>query len=433
MPLIPRFHAVVPPEAVFIHEEASVVRVGAMLFRKVTDAGQGTIYEELCDKVLEDGWEDIICRGDFLVLCRRRKSTAAHKPLTEEKKRQRVQAMRQRMKTVHARQDRLLSKSSSRDSRQIMSSMRRQIARDILGGHASDLEVDTDSSETGSDSSSSNGLPDFPSAEESWSEEFESEHDLLENISEGDSAESDLDLESCPSSSTDSDIESRISNNSGGSSELGDTESLESHVNLSSCFESEGTESSFESDEDSITEFTPVSPSFENKNSVKINDHGVPNICCDMCVNISLRIWYHCVHCEDDSFDLCQRCEREGRWCFDLDHQLYRYVARKPVGVISRRSFTIRQEIAILRLDQKTPKLLFHLHKKYRDVIYGSPPVIHACHPLVVWPLSGSRLLFADFENNKFFEYKIASYTRRKCEPFPSVLLSPSERIRILG
>jgi hypothetical protein len=130
-------------------------------------------------------------------------------------------------------------------------------------GHASDLEENTEASETESDSSSSDEKLDFSSAEESWSEEFERGKGFLEDISEADSAESDVDLESYSSSSTDSDIESRISNNLGGSSEPGNTESLESQVDLGSCFESEGTESSSGSDEDSITEFTPVSPSFE--------------------------------------------------------------------------------------------------------------------------------------------------------------------------
>lgn len=142
---------------------------------------------------------------------------------------------------------------------------------------------------------------------------------------------------------------------------------------------------------------------------------------CDSCGRRCYRERYNCLECEEGRFDLCPRCKRDGRWCFDLTHKLYRITGEVLKGAISRRKCDIRQELIAYRT--QTPgglagpyEVLFRFKKKYPVLLYNSPPIIHQKHDLVIWPLTNTRLLFGDLRLQKYYEQKIKAPGSKKCE-----------------
>jgi hypothetical protein len=111
---------------------------------------------------------------------------------------------------------------------------------------------------------------------------------------------------------------------------------------------------------------------------------------------------------------------------------MYRTVNLKVTGVASRMNFTAQQELNVYRTDSNDKKTrIFRFRRNYGTMLYDSPPIIHPKHPLVVWAVSGERILFADFEANTFFEQKINSVmSKRGIHPLPlsesSALMLPS-------
>ncbi|KAI3326935.1 hypothetical protein HD806DRAFT_378066 [Xylariaceae sp. AK1471] len=62
-------------------------------------------------------------------------------------------------------------------------------------------------------------------------------------------------------------------------------------------------------------------------------------------------------------------------------------------------------EMSIFKIDPSTqePKRTFHYSRSATSPIFSSPPVFHPTLDLVVWPLGGESLLFANFTENKYF------------------------------
>ncbi|KAF4461134.1 Ankyrin repeat [Fusarium albosuccineum] len=283
---------------------------------------------------------------------------------------------------------------------------------DTSSGYSSNSE--SDSSRSWSDSKS---LPDLSSAEESWSEGSTSTDDPSsdEIASEGptesgsDLTDPQLDFRSQESEDDSSDIQSAIGLQS---QEFSDTGSDESLISLSQIIDSSSSASEdFGSGddqfEDEVYQAEPATVNPEPDYPVEISRPRA-NISCDSCNRRHLRQWYHCTHCVDGDFDLCERCERRGIWCLDLSHGLYKVVNRKPMGMVVRRNFKAQQELTVYRMDApQDERLVFRFKKKYPNMLHESPPIVHPQHSLVVWPLSGSNLLFADFKNNSFFEQKV--------------------------
>jgi hypothetical protein len=50
---------------------------------------------------------------------------------------------------------------------------------------------------------------------------------------------------------------------------------------------------------------------------------------------------------------------------------------------------------------------LFHFKRPLRVMLYDSPPIIHPFKPLIVWPLSGGEVLFADSIGQSWFTRKL--------------------------
>ncbi|KAG0704006.1 hypothetical protein DFH29DRAFT_1068311 [Suillus ampliporus] len=54
---------------------------------------------------------------------------------------------------------------------------------------------------------------------------------------------------------------------------------------------------------------------------------------------------------------------------------------------------------------------LFHLSRPLQSKVYGSPPIIHPTESLVVWPLGGGDVLFADFMDKTYFVRRLRPST----------------------
>lgn len=105
-------------------------------------------------------------------------------------------------------------------------------------------------------------------------------------------------------------------------------------------------------------------------------------------------------------------------WCLDVKHQLYKVVNQVPLMVVSRRNFSICQELAAFQTDSEgNETTAFRFKKKHAVFLHDSPPIIHDTHPLVVWAVTGSLLVFGDMEKNKYFEQKIKTASSTKAHP----------------
>lgn len=438
IPLIPRVDSVVPPDAIALRLDGSIIRLGSKIFRKETtdSLSYSTGFSELTGKSFGDSWEEVCIRDPFLVVCRRRIYRKRLGTTDEEREGQRVHQLRRRM-SVHER-----SRSRSRtrsvsplppflEDSSSLQHLPRQIRNKVIEDGFSvsfDFRVaDSDDQSSGyisnseTNSTSSRRLSDLPSAEESWSEGMSSANDSSSDEiasqepeeSEDDDIGDGLDVRSQHSEDDDSDIKSVLSAKSGNSQATNGSGSLAS-LSLSQILSNSSSESGddeIQSDlsEDETLHAEPAVANPEPEGPVVIGKSN-GRVECDSCGKRRLRTWYHCIICNDANFNLCDRCERRGVWCLDISHQLYKIINRKPSGVVSRRSFDVRQQLTVYRTDVPGEKpAAFHFRKKYSIMLYDSPPVVHQKHPLVIWALSDSRLLFADLTHNQFFEQKIAA------------------------
>lgn len=69
--------------------------------------------------------------------------------------------------------------------------------------------------------------------------------------------------------------------------------------------------------------------------------------------------------------------------------------------------------LMIYDLSSNPPNLLFRFSQTLPLMLFDSPPAIHPTQPLVVWPLSGGDILFADFEAKTYFTRRARPSTRR--------------------
>lgn len=59
--------------------------------------------------------------------------------------------------------------------------------------------------------------------------------------------------------------------------------------------------------------------------------------------------------------------------------------------------------IGVFSLKSSPPARLFHYEQNVPVMLYDSPPIIHPTRPLIVWPISCGDILFADYEENRYF------------------------------
>jgi len=438
------------------------MRFGSQLFQNQT-ASTADLAFSRTDKTLlrSSAWEDTATMGPYLVVCRRR-VPRPEPPDEKEKEAQRVEIMK-------ARCDRY-----TRRRRAARRATKRRVKPDLNAfGHRAQSAM----SDSGADFSSESSESDFSCSVDERSSESDSSDSLDEHSS--DSSESDNSRLDCPSaeeswsegstpteddssdssipSPTSSDDEGSDSSDGFGSSGIAGDDSDEEELDaaFASTFDSgysglglgigdpvsslvnashvvgamagpdstDGEYDESESEDDEFLSLVPPQQAVLEHEAGILPVHG-GGIYCDGCGADPLWQYYHCIKCKEDDFDLCCRCERRGRWCFDQSHQLFRMVASnagpKAVWMATRCNFRIRQEIMVFQNGEQGAegKVLFYLRKKYSRLLYQSPPAIHPQHHLVVWPLTGRILLFADFQANKFFEQKIKStVASRKGKP----------------
>lgn len=87
----------------------------------------------------------------------------------------------------------------------------------------------------------------------------------------------------------------------------------------------------------------------------------------------------------------------------DEDDIAYRSDSDGPTFRRITKSRTPKGTITVFDINQEPPKLLFQCLHALPVMLYDSPPVIHPTQSLVVWPLCGGDILFADFLAKSYF------------------------------
>ena len=120
--------------------------------------------------------------------------------------------------------------------------------------------------------------------------------------------------------------------------------------------------------------------------------HGYCNVC-----GKNTLVHYHCAICYD--YDICESCFDEGEWCETSEHSLTKryYWGQQDGEVVHFDDLALGQEIMVFNTESGNPQQLFYFSRKSEDLMLNSPPIIHPTEPLVVWLMSRSQLLFADF------------------------------------
>jgi hypothetical protein len=93
---------------------------------------------------------------------------------------------------------------------------------------------------------------------------------------------------------------------------------------------------------------------------------------------------------------------------FDLEDMETSKNKRRPAyddAAKPGRSKKDRKSATIIVFDTRSAKPLrkFHYEQDISVMLYHSGPVLHPFKPLVVWPLAGGEILFADYDENTYF------------------------------
>ncbi|KAH7364600.1 hypothetical protein BKA65DRAFT_141598 [Rhexocercosporidium sp. MPI-PUGE-AT-0058] len=411
-PLIPNGVAVIPPEAICIGGDGSTIRIGASLFGRNSRTHKED-FVPIKERALQgEPWEDICTRGSYLVTCRRRIQRPQPPAMSSAKERRSGREARYRVSNFGTSRRCTKDVSSDDDDDSDDDSDEDAQSSDEQDGHESSTSGD-DSSTGGEDS-----------AEESWSEDSDSEDTSedesdYEEAAQSDPEEFDDDLEVEESeklTSGSSIIESNPAPDSEGSSISSILDSEKSVLSFDEAVADDsdtGSNGSIQSDTSERSALAPELLSQEvGKSQYPVEIAGASGIkYCDGCNKEDIVKYLHCLICgkKENDFDLCNSCERRGRWCYDKNHQLYRVINSKFAGVVaSRRNFNIQQELHVYKSDDKGKRSrIFRFRRNLDCLLHNSPPVIHPQFSLVVWAASGDILLFADFEGNTFFEQKL--------------------------
>ena len=76
-----------------------------------------------------------------------------------------------------------------------------------------------------------------------------------------------------------------------------------------------------------------------------------------------------------------------------------------------------------------SPTQVFTFTHQLPIMLYDSPPTIHPTKPLVVWPLCGGDVLFADFKDKSYFIRRARTTTRKSRPPNSSFLMNVSASV----
>ncbi|KAG6852906.1 hypothetical protein C0991_008249 [Blastosporella zonata] len=142
-------------------------------------------------------------------------------------------------------------------------------------------------------------------------------------------------------------------------------------------------------------------------------------------------------HCSEDSSDSAVSRRKLGKWQIrtpygeevlssdEEDAYFESYRARMQRGKAKRKSMTpFLARLCVYNAESlEMPKEVFSFSMGLELPLYDSPPTIHPTHSLIVWPLSGGKLLFGDFGVGTYFIRKLKSSTATS-ELFPVAILN---------
>ena len=353
--------------------DLAFLRIGSQIF-SVNGVGE---YHEINDldilmKHQNTCFEDITNRGSLLILASRRKMPAVVEPRGRE-----VVNKDQRLDILPVSSDTTASElKSARDlsATKNRSCLQEPSERDHGSDTSPEKEADSrKKDESDSESSSpSEDILEWNSAEESWSEgstEVDELGNPLTSSDESSSNSSEIDA--------DSDIESENPQDDAAS----DT-AVNAYGQLYDESDSDGGDIDFECGS--------ANDSYDGDSEYDWSDE------------------YN--HDEDYHFDS------------DDEERLVRQMAYSRRD--RKRDAKVQQGVlTIYDLATHPPTPVFTFTQQLPVMLYQSPPVIHPTKPLVVWPLCGGDVLFADIEGKSYFIRRARTTTRKSmCSAYFSVI-----------
>ena len=121
----------------------------------------------------------------------------------------------------------------------------------------------------------------------------------------------------------------------------------------------------------------------------------------------------------DDSYDEASESEVDARYVSGSDNNSMASEYQPLVRAYGRsraKRYGYRGQQGLLMvydLNEGHPVQLFKFSHLLTTVLKDSPPAVHPTKPLVVWPLSGGDILFADYRANSYFIRRFKPSTRK--------------------
>ena len=347
--------------------DLAFLRIGSQIF-SVNSVGEYCAVDglEITSQHANTCFEDITSRGSLLVVASRRKMPA----ITENRGREAVKADQPSENLPTSSGLLVPNKDLGRD----LDAMEcRHCSREpSKSSHASDTSPakgEDSSGKDGSDSDSSCASDEtsmWNSAEESWSEGSTEIDELGNPLASSDDSSSNS------SEATDnSDDESENPQDDAAS----DT-AINSYGQLYEESDSDGGDIDFDCDSDSESYDGDYESDWSDENN----------------------------HDEDFHFDS------------DDEERLNRQMAYSRQD--KKREAKVQQGVlTVYDLAANPPNQVFTFTHPLAIMLYDSPPVIHPTKPLVVWPLCGGDVLFADLEGKSYFIRRARTTTRKSRFP----------------
>ena len=121
---------------------------------------------------------------------------------------------------------------------------------------------------------------------------------------------------------------------------------------------------------------------------------------------------------DTDSYDGASESGMDVRYCSDLGSDGWTSDIETFIRSYGRSRVKPRYKgqqgmLMLYDLNSGHPVQLFKFSHQLTTVLENSPPAIHPTKPLVVWPLSGGDILFADYRANSYFIRKLRPSARK--------------------
>ena len=344
-------------------EDLSFLRLGFQIFALKSGgeyraiSGLDTTYE-----YPNSCFEDITCRASLLVVASRRKMPA----VTKFRGREVTKANRSSEELLEKSDDGHLDSGLGND---LSITGCRHCSRDpSKNKHASDTSPGKDEASSRGDDSESDSsslcedISDWNSAEESWSE-GSTEVDELGNPLTSSSE--------CSSDSSEADVDSDEERETPQDEDASDA-AVHSYGQLYEESDSDGEDIDFDCDSED--------ESYDGDYDSDVSD--------------------------------ANNQEEDLHWDSDDEERLVRHMAYSKQD--RKRGAKIQQGIlAIYDTSSSPPTQIFQFTQPLPIMLYDSPPAIHPTKSLVVWPLCGGDVLFADYLAKSYFIRRARTTTRK--------------------